>query len=118
MQIVIFRNHLRDDAEDYPAEAAAIGALARAQPGIIGFKTFTAADGERVTIAEFESAEAVVAWREHPRHREAQRKGRSDFYSEYKLQICDVVREQRFIQEKQVHSERSGKVQDFPGKEA
>jgi len=34
------------------------------------------------------------------------------------LQICDVVREQRFIQEKQVHSERSGKVQDFPGKEA
>ncbi|MEI6430962.1 MAG: hypothetical protein WCP07_02160 [bacterium] len=60
MQIVIFRNHLRDDAEDYPAEAAAIGALARAQPGIIGFKTFTAADGERVTIAEFESAEAVV----------------------------------------------------------
>lgn len=104
MQIVIFRNRLREDAEGYAAEAATIGELAKAQPGIIAFKTFTAADGERVTIAEFESAAAVTAWREHRRHREAQGKGRSEFYAEYHLQVCELVRERRFVHEKPAES--------------
>ena len=106
MQVVIFRNRLREEnAEAYGAEAATIGELAKAQPGIVAFKTFTAADGERVTIAEFESAEAVAAWGANPRHREAQAKGRTDFYSEYRLQICDVLRERRFeINDENVHT--------------
>ena len=98
--LVVFRNRLRSEsADDYAAEAATIGALAATQPGIISVKTFAAVDGERVTLAEFDSEEAVAAWRSHPRHREAQQKGRSDFYAEYRLQVCDVLRERRFQHE-------------------
>ena len=95
--IVVFRNRLRPEAqEEYGGVAAEIGALARDQPGIVAVKTFAAADGERVTIAEFVDEAAVVAWREHARHREAQAMGRDRFYSEYRVQVCDVLRDYEF----------------------
>jgi len=91
--IVVFRSRLRPEAqEEYGPMSAEIAALASAQPGIVAFKTFTAANGERVTIAEFADADAVDAWREHPRHRDAQAMGKATFYSEYHLQVCDVRR--------------------------
>ena len=94
MTIVLFRNRLRPEAsEAYGQLAPEIALLAQQQPGFIAMKTFTAADGERVTIAEFESDEAVAAWRAHPEHREAQRRGKTEFYSEYHLQVCEVLRE-------------------------
>jgi heme-degrading monooxygenase HmoA len=97
MIVVVFRSRLRPENQDaYAAEASVIDPLAHDTPGLISVKTFAAPDGERVTIAEFESEEAVSTWREHPRHREAQAKGRQLFYSEYRLQVCDVVRERRF----------------------
>lgn len=93
MILVVFRSRLRSEAaEEYAAEAAEIGALARIQPGILSFKTFTAADGERVTLAEFTDDAAVVAWREHARHKTAQQRGRAEFYSEFHLQVCEVLR--------------------------
>jgi heme-degrading monooxygenase HmoA len=69
--------------------------LARAMPGYVSHKVFTADDGERVTIVEFADMESHSAWAEHAEHRAAQRQGRAEFYTEYKLQICDVKRESR-----------------------
>lgn len=97
MTVIIFRNRLRPEASaTYSELAPEIAALAQQQPGFLAMKTFTAVDGERVTIAEFESDEAVAAWRAHPEHREAQRRGKTEFYSEYHLQVCEVLREKRF----------------------
>jgi heme-degrading monooxygenase HmoA len=70
--------------------------LAVKMPGYIAHKNFTAEDGERLTLVEFESEEAIAAWRTHPEHVEAQRKGRSKFYSEFRLTVCEVLRDQRF----------------------
>jgi heme-degrading monooxygenase HmoA len=93
MILVVFRNRLRSEAaESYAVEAAAVSALAQQQPGIVSFKTFTAPDGERVTLAEFDSEESVAAWREHPRHKVAQERGKTEFYSAYRVQVCEVVR--------------------------
>jgi heme-degrading monooxygenase HmoA len=61
-------------------------------PGFVSCKTFTAADGERVAIEEFESEEAHDAWRNHPEHREARRLGREKFYAEFSIQVCRVER--------------------------
>lgn len=97
MTVVIFRNRLRPEAQEaYGELAPQVAALAQQQPGFIAMKTFTAADGERVTIAQFESDDAVAAWRAHAEHREAQKRGRDEFYSEYHLQVCEVVRERTF----------------------
>ena len=32
----------------------------------------------------------------HPEHVAAKQKGRADFYSEYKIQTCNVVRESKY----------------------
>ena len=96
MVLTVFRNRLRPEAQDYPGMSARMSELARGMPGYVSHKTFVAEDGERVTIVEFESEEAQRAWRLHPEHIEAQKKGRQSFYSEFRLQICSVQRETVF----------------------
>jgi heme-degrading monooxygenase HmoA len=97
MIVVVFRSRLTPEAvEDYDATAARMDELAMQMPGYVAHKAFAAEDGERLTLVEFESEEAIAAWRLHPEHVEAQRKGRSKFYSEFRLTVCEVLREQRF----------------------
>ena len=97
MIVVVFRSRLSPDSgEDYETTAVRMEELAVKMPGYISHKEFAAEDGERVTLVEFESDEAIKAWRMHPEHVEAQRKGRAKFYSEYRLTVCEVLREQKF----------------------
>ena len=49
-----------------------------------------------VTIVEFENEEALRAWSAHPDHVAAKQKGRSAFYTEYRIQVCTVLRERSF----------------------
>ena len=65
-------------------------------PGYISHKGFVAEDGERVTIVEFASEEAHRAWAAQRDHVEAKKKGRASFYSEYRIQVCTVLRESAF----------------------
>ena len=100
MIVVVFRSRLRPAAvEDYDATATRMEELAVKMPGYVAHKEFAAEDGERLTLVEFESDAAIAAWRMHPEHVEAQRKGRSTFYSEFRLTVCEVLREQRFKRE-------------------
>lgn len=98
MVVIVFRNRLAPGAAEagYGPTAARMLELARAMPGFISFKLFTAADEERVAIIEFDSEEHLAAWRNHPEHRAAQQRGREAFYSEYRLQILSPVRESSF----------------------
>jgi len=97
MPLTVFRSILKPDAqEDYAEWAARMSDLARSMPGYVAHKSFTAPDGERVTLAEFDSPESQSAWARHPEHREAMKKGRADFYAWYRLQVCDVVRDDAF----------------------
>lgn len=97
MIVTIFRNRLRPEhAEQYATTAAAMGAEAEKMPGYVSRKVFTAEDGERVTIVEFESMETHKAWAEHTGHRAAQKLGRERFYAEYTIQVCEVLRAGEF----------------------
>ena len=89
MVVTVFRSRVKPEAlQDYMQWASRMGELARRIPGYISHKGFTADDGERVTIVEFESEEAQHAWAMHPDHVEARCKGRKDFYSAFRVQIC------------------------------
>jgi heme-degrading monooxygenase HmoA len=93
MVITIFRSRLRpENQEAYQRTAARMDELAHQMPGFISIKTYQAADGERVSIVEFESEVAHNAWRKHPEHLQAQRLGRELFYSEFQIQVCNVER--------------------------
>src|SRR5581483_230923 len=91
MVVTVFRSRLMPGVqEEYVALVGRMMQLAASMPGYISHKGFLAEDGERVTIVEFESEEAQRAWRMHPEHLEAKKKGRADFYLEYRVQICNV----------------------------
>ena len=93
MIVTVFRSRLKPDAQDeYGPMAKQMSELARTIPGYISHKGFVAEDGERVTIVEFETEDALHEWRIHPEHAKAKRRGIESFFSDYKFQICSVLR--------------------------
>jgi heme-degrading monooxygenase HmoA len=95
--VTVFRNRVRPEARaEYEPLATRMAELAEAMPGFVERKTYTAEDGERVTLVVFATREQQRAWREHPEHRAAQRAGVERVYSEYRLQVCVLEDERRF----------------------
>lgn len=95
--VTVFRNRLHGpNVARYAERAEEIHALALTMPGLVDVKSFTADDGERVTIATFVDADAQRAWREHDEHRVAQQEGRAEFYDEYAIQVCETLRAREF----------------------
>ena len=93
MVVIVFRTRLRPGPQDeMGAMWVELCELAASMPGYLSHKDFQAEDGEFVTIVEFNSLEELTAWREHARHRVAQQRGRDDWFSEYRIQVCTVER--------------------------
>ena len=94
MVIVVFRSRFKQgvDLEAYGALAKEMRQLVADQPGFVSIETFEDPDGNRVSLEIFETDEAAVAWRGHPAHRDAQRRGREEFYAWYSVHVTDVIR--------------------------
>jgi heme-degrading monooxygenase HmoA len=98
--ITVFRSRLRPEAvAEYGPLADRMAELADGMPGFVERKSFTAEDGERVTLVTFATPEHRRAWRDHPEHRAAQRVGVERLYSEYRLQLCTLEDERSFVRE-------------------
>jgi heme-degrading monooxygenase HmoA len=94
MIVTLFRSRLNPGVQDeYGPMAKRMSDLAQTIPGYVSHKGFVAEDGERVTIVEFETEEALDEWRRHPEHAKAKRRGIESFFSDYKFQICSVIRD-------------------------
>ena len=99
MVVVVFRSRIRpEDPDGFQALADRMLTLAQSMPGFISYKAYRADDGERVSIHEWETAEHLRAWREHPQHVAAQKLGRERHYEEYTSYVCEAPREARFSQ--------------------
>ena len=86
--MTVFRSRRRDESEDtYRRLSREMETAARSVPGFVDFKTFTADDGEHVSLVTFATLEAHQVWRNDPRHRHAQKRGRAELYSEYSIQV-------------------------------
>lgn len=95
--VTVFRSRLRSDGSDgYARTADEMERLAREVPGFVDFKTFVADDGERVSVITFASRAAHDAWRDDPRHRAAQERGREHWYAEYQILVCELLAERTF----------------------
>ena len=97
MVVVVFRSRLKPGIEKEVEETdARMEAIARTMPGFVSYSQYASPDGEGVAVVEFESHETAAAWRAHPEHREAQRLGRERWFAEYRITVCDVVRDYSF----------------------
>lgn len=98
MFLVVFRNRKRPDIDQaaYDAEAERMEELAREQPGFVSFKSYAADDGEVIALSEWDDEASALAWRLVAEHREAQKRGRTDYYQEYTAFACAEPRVHRF----------------------
>ena len=97
--VIVFRTRLRPEfATELPELGMRMYQLAVGMTGFISYKDFTADDGENVTLVEFDTAEHLAAWRNHPEHVAAQKAGRERYFSWYQIQVCQIQREYEFEQ--------------------
>ena len=91
---VIFTNTRTDGDHGYAQMAEQMERLAKEQPGYLGFES--ARSGLGIAISYWKSLEAIARWKAQVDHMEAQHKGKSLWYSWYKVRICRVEREYEF----------------------
>ena len=98
MFLTVFRNRKRADINRaaYEEEAVRMEELARAQPGFLSFKGYTAEDGEVIALSEWEDEASARAWGRLAEHRAAQQRGRDAYYESYTLFACDNPRTHSF----------------------
>ena len=82
-----------DDGHDYDATAARMQTLAAGQPGYLGFETARGPDGSGISVSYWRDAAAAQAWKAVAEHRSAQRRGREQWYLDYRVRVATVERE-------------------------
>ncbi len=93
MMAVVFRSRLsRDVDEDHPNRSAEVFGYASKMPGFRSLTGFTAEDGESLAFVEFDTTEPLEARTKQAAHRQAQHESGDKFYSEYRVQVCELVR--------------------------
>lgn len=90
---VIFTSLRSVGDNGYAAMAEKMLALAREQPGFLGFETARQELG--ISVSYWASLEAIRQWKEHPDHGEAQGRAQ-DWYRAFRVRVCRVEREYGF----------------------
>jgi heme-degrading monooxygenase HmoA len=68
--------------------------LAKQQPGFLGIES--ARNDIGITVSYWQSLESIKKWKENLDHLTAQKKGREQWYSYYKVRVCKVERDYEF----------------------
>ena len=82
--------------EGYAETSERMNELARQQPGFLGIESARGADGVGITVSYWTDLESIASWKRDVEHREAQRRGRSDWYAGYVTRISRVERAYAF----------------------
>ncbi len=88
---VIFSSHRTRGDDGYAAMAEKMLELASKQTGFLGVESAREAIG--ITVSYWSNLESIRNWKANLEHREAQKLGRENWYSEYKVRIAKVERE-------------------------
>ena len=91
---VIFTSTRTEVEAGYAEMAIKMVELAKAQPGFIGMESARSEIG--ITVSYWESLEAIRNWKANMEHVEAQEKGKTTWYKNYKVRIAKVEREYEF----------------------
>ncbi|HET9371770.1 MAG TPA: antibiotic biosynthesis monooxygenase [Vicinamibacterales bacterium] len=97
MLIILFRSKLTTAAgDDYAAMADAMLDRARAFEGFVDVKSFTAEDGERLSVVWWRDQASLTAWAADARHQGAKALGRQKWFEYYKMDVAEIVRVSEF----------------------
>lgn len=88
---VIFSSVRHAGDHGYAAMADTMLDLASRQPGFLGVESARAELG--ITVSYWTDLESIRNWKADLAHREAQRRGREDWYSGYRVRVAKVERD-------------------------
>lgn len=91
---VLFSSILNRVDDEYSETAERMIELAETMPGFLGAES--ARDGLGITVSYWESMDAIIAWKQHPEHVDAMKRGREEWYEAYTLRICKVEKTSEF----------------------
>ncbi|HSI79002.1 MAG TPA: antibiotic biosynthesis monooxygenase [Lunatimonas sp.] len=91
---VIFTSVKTDDDSGYAEMARFMENLVVNQPGYLGHESARSELG--ITVSYWESLEAIAGWKNQLAHRNAQKKGKEQWYASYRIRVCFVEREYGF----------------------
>ena len=89
---VIFTSRLRQEVEGYGETAERMDQLARDMPGYLGIESARSDDGLGITVSYWASEADIVRWKSQLEHREAQNRGRKQWYEQYEVRVAKVER--------------------------
>ena len=89
--VTIFTSLRTPGDHGYDEMARRMAELTAQQPGYLGMES--ARDGLGMTLCYWKDLESIAAWRKNVEHAEAQRRGREQWYSAYRVRIARVERE-------------------------
>ncbi|MFJ3704917.1 MULTISPECIES: antibiotic biosynthesis monooxygenase [Streptomyces] len=89
---------VRTPSQDgYGETDARMEELVKGIPGYLGMDHAQTPGGLGITVGYFRDADALTAWRTHAEHREAQERGRAEWYESYTLHVAKVERSHTFV---------------------
>ena len=91
---IIFTSLHTNVVEGYDAMSSSMIELAKDQP--VFLRVESARNELGITVSYWESLEAIKAWKHHLEHSVAREKGRSDWYTKFKVRICNVEKDYSF----------------------
>ena len=84
------------EAPEYDDAARRMLELVRQQPGFLGVESVRGEDGLGITVSYWGNEAAILAWKQHPEHREIRERGRSTWYRRCTTRVSRVEREYSF----------------------
>lgn len=95
---VIFTSQRTErDGEGYGEMAEIINTLAQQQPGFLSVESVRNDEGRGITVSYWESLEAIQAWKDNAKHLTAQQLGKGKWYTNYQVEICQIIKEYSFV---------------------
>ncbi len=92
---VIFISRLSEGAEGYREMAQEMMERVSRFPGFMGAESVR--EGELgITISYWRDRESIQRWADDPRHREAQKRGKEQWYQSYTLQVVRIEQVKNF----------------------
>lgn len=91
---VIFTSTRTEGDNGYQEMSQLMDNLAKQQEGYLGIES--ARNELGITVSYWQNLESIKNWKQQTDHLVAQIKGRTDWYSWYKVRICKVEREYEF----------------------
>ena len=91
--VIFINTRTAEDEAGYSAMAEEMEQLAARQPGYLGIDSVRDASGEGITVSHWTDDASARAWKRVAEHVEAQRLGRSTWYSQYRVIVAEVTRE-------------------------